>query len=138
MSHAEPHASSSLTGENLQVWYAPEVMKPGIKLHEEIEHAVRMYDKFLLVLSNHSMSSEWVATEIRIAIDKEKKIGFRKLVPIHLVRFEQIKKLKCFNADTGKDMGVELRECYIPDFSQWRHQNKYLAALKKLLEALRA
>jgi CheY-like chemotaxis protein len=128
---------TSLRANEVEVWFAPEAMKPGRKIHKEIEHAVRIYDKFLLVLSDHSMKSEWVATEIRTAIDHERENGIEKLIPIRLVGIEKIKKWKSFNSDTGKDMAVELREYLIPNFSNWRNPNKFEEALRKLLAGLK-
>src|SRR3712207_7450329 len=46
---------------SIEAWFAPDKMKPGDKLFEEITGAVRTYDKFLLVLSEESMRSDWVA-----------------------------------------------------------------------------
>ena len=44
----------------MRVWFAPEDVKGGEKLHEQIDQAIRRYDKLLLVLSEASMASEWV------------------------------------------------------------------------------
>ena len=111
-------------------------MKPGVKIHEEIDNNIRLYDQFVLVLSENSMSSEWIATEIRTVIDEERKSGVRKLVPIRLVHFSKIQQWKCFNADTGKDMAVELREYFIPDFTHWKVDSKYVESIAKLREVL--
>src|SRR3954462_14535197 len=72
---------------HLRVWYAPEDMKGGEKLHEQIETAIRVYDKLLIVLSEASMQSEWVKDELRKAFREEyesAKAGKkkRKLFPL--------------------------------------------------------
>jgi hypothetical protein len=64
------------------------------------------------------LKSEWVMTEIRRARKVEREESRRKLFPIRLVDFETIKNWECFDADSGKDLAVELREYYIPDFSK--------------------
>lgn len=66
--------------EGIEVWFAPARMKPGYKLHEEIAGAVQTYDKLLLVISEASMRSDWVATELRIAISQERQTGNRKFI----------------------------------------------------------
>jgi hypothetical protein len=71
--------------ERLRVWYAPEHMKAGQKMEEQIDRAIRAFDKLLLVLSKESMKSEWVVTEIRKAREAERKSKRRKLFPIRLV-----------------------------------------------------
>jgi hypothetical protein len=123
---------------NLRVWYAPEDMKGGRKIHEQIETAIHVQDKLLLVLSEASMASEWVATEIYHARQREKREKRQILFPIRLCPFNEIEKWKAFDADTGKDMAREVREYLIPDFSGWKDHDKFEAAFAKLLRDLKA
>ena len=127
-----------MQSENLRVWYAPEDMKGGRKLHEEIFRAIQIHDKLLLVLSESSMKSEWVID--RNSQGQEGRAGRnrRKLFPIRLVDFEAIQRWECFDADSGKDLAVELREYYIPDFSNWKDHDAFEAEFAKLLRDLKA
>ena len=59
---------ADLQAKGVRCWFAPEDVQGGKKLHEQIEQAVRLYEKLLLVLSEHSMSSEWVKTEIYLSL----------------------------------------------------------------------
>jgi hypothetical protein len=129
---------SRMRSENLRVWFAPEDMKGGRKLHEEIFRAIQIHDKLLLVLSENSMKSEWVTTEIRRARKVEREEDRRKLFPIRLVSFEEILQWECFDADSGKDLAVELREYYMPDFSHWKDHDAFETEFAKLLRDLRA
>jgi len=124
--------------EDLRVWYAPEHMKAGRKLHEEILSAIQIHDKLLLVLSEHSMKSEWVMTEIRRAKRVEREDNRRKLFPIRLVDFETIQRWECFDADSGKDLAAEVREYSIPDFSNWKDHDSFEKEFAKLLRDLKA
>ena len=123
---------------HLRVWFAPEDMKSGQKLHEQIETAIRVYDKLLIVLSEASLQSEWVKTELRKAFKAEQREGERKLFPVRLVDMETIKAWECFDADSGKDLAVELREYFIPDFSNWKEHDSFETAFARLLKDLRA
>ena len=96
---------SRMRDEKLRVWYAPEDMKSGRKIHEQIDEAIRVHDKLLLVLSDHSMASEWVATEIYHARQREVTEGKRVLFPIRLVPFDDIREWKCFDARYGQGHG---------------------------------
>lgn len=129
---------SRMRDEKLRVWYAPEDMKSGRKIHEQIDAAIRVHDKLLLVLSEHSMASEWVKTEVRRARKREVREGRRVLFPIRLTPFETIRDWEAFDADTGKDMAVEVREYFIPDFSNWKNHDAFEAGFKRLLNDLRA
>jgi hypothetical protein len=129
---------SRMRQENLRVWFAPEDMKGGRKLHEEIFRAIQAHDILLIVLSENSLTSEWVATEIRRARKVEREENRRKLFPIRLVDFDAIQRWECFDADSGKDLAVELREYYIPNFSNWKEQDAFEKEFAKLLRDLKA
>jgi TIR domain/Pentapeptide repeats (8 copies) len=126
-----------MRSEKLLVWYAAEDMKGGQKLRDQIFDAVQNYDKLLLVLSENSMKSEWVMTEIRRARRVEREENRRKLFPIRLADFDLIQNWECFDADGGKDLAVELREYYIRDFSNWKDSDAFEAEFTKLLRDLR-
>jgi uncharacterized protein YjbI with pentapeptide repeats len=123
---------------NIQVWFAPEDLQGGRKLHEQLFEAIQIHDRLLIVLSEHSIQSEWVMTEIRKAREVEKREKRRKLFPIRLTDFETLGKWTCFDADSGKDLAMEVREYFIPDFSNWKKHDAFesaFARLKKDLEA---
>jgi hypothetical protein len=73
--------------EGLRVWIDEEDLKGGRELHPQIDEAIRVYDKLLLVLSGASMASTWVKTELRRARRAEWRDGVRKLFPIRLVPY---------------------------------------------------
>jgi hypothetical protein len=129
---------SRLRDKGLQVYFAPEDVQGGKKLHEQINKAISEHDKLLLVLSRESMASEWVRTEIRKARKDELKENCRKLFPISLVPFEAIRDWECFDADSGKDLAIEIREYFIPDFSNWKDHDSFEKTFDRLLRDLRA
>ena len=129
---------SDLQNRGVRVWFAPEDIKGGRKLHEQIPEAIRLYDKLLLVLSENSMNSEWVKTEIYHARQDEIRDNMRKLFPISLVPFAQIREWQAFDADSGKDMAREIREYFIPDFSNWKNHDDYRSAFDRLMRDLEA
>ncbi len=129
---------ADLQDKGVRCWFAPDDIKGGRKLHEQIPEAIRVYDKLLLVLSEHSMESEWVKTEIYHARQDEIRNKKRKLFPIGLVGFEEIRKWEAFDADVGKDMAREVREYFVPDFSKWKDHDAYTKAFDRLLRDLKA
>jgi hypothetical protein len=127
-----------LQNAGLRVWFAPHDIQGGRKLHEQIDQAIRVYDKLLLVLSPHSMQSPWVEFEIRRARKREVAEQRRLLFPVRLVDYEAIKRWECFDADTAKDLATEIREYYIPDFTAWKDHDAFEAAVDRLLRDLKA
>lgn len=122
---------------NLRVWFAPEDIQGGKKLHEQIDTAIRYFDKILIVLSEASIKSEWVITEIRKARKSELKIKTRKLFPVRLVDFDTLGEWECFDADSGKDLAIEVREYFIPNFASWKDLDSFDSAFSRLLNDLR-
>ena len=129
---------ADLQAKGVRCWFAPEEMKGGRKLHEQIDEAIRLHDKLLLILSEHSMNSNWVKTEIANAREREKREGKQLLFPITLVPFEAIKRWKSFDADIGIDSAREIREYFIPDFSNWKDHDSYQTAFQRLVKDLKA
>lgn len=129
---------SRMGAANLRVWFAPKDIKGGQKIHEQVFSAIELYDKLLIVLSENSLQSEWVMTELRKARRIEIEEKRRKLFPILLVDFVTIRDWECFDADTGKDLAVEVREYFIPDFSDWEDPVAFASAFDSLLRGLKA
>ena len=44
-----------------------------------------------------------------------------------------IKNWRCFDADSGKDRAVEVREYFITDFTNWKDHDSFEAASDRLL-----
>jgi hypothetical protein len=129
---------ADLQDNGVRCWFAPHTMQGGRKLHEQIDEAIRLYDRLLLILSEHSIKSEWVRTEIARARKRELREKRRMLFPVSLVGFETLRDWECFDADTGKDSAREIREYFIPDFSEWKNHDDYQNAFGRLLKDLRA
>jgi hypothetical protein len=127
-----------LQDSGIRCRYAPHHARGGIRLNEQIDEAVKLHDRLLLILSDHSMNSEWVKTEIAHARKKEAIEGRPVLFPISLVSFERIREWRWFDADAGKDSAREIREYFIPDFSNWKDDHSYRQAFQRLVTDLKA
>src|ERR1039457_5720723 len=127
---------ADLQNKGVRCWFAPHDIRGGKKIHEQIDQAIRIYDRLLLILSEHSMRSEWVKTEIAPARQKELREQRQVLFPIALVPFARIREWKCFDADTGKDSAREIREYFVPDFSIWKDSASYRKAFGQLVRDL--
>lgn len=123
---------------NMRVWFAPENLKGGEKLSDQLFEAIRLHDRLLLVLSDDSIKSEWVMTEIRKAREVETRENRRKLFPVRLVGLNALQDWTCFDADSGKDLAIEVREYFIPDFSNWKDHDAFEKAFAKLQADLKA
>jgi uncharacterized protein YjbI with pentapeptide repeats len=130
---------ADLQAHGVRCWLASHNIQGGKKIHEQIDEAIQVHDRLLLILSEHSINSEWVKTEIAKARKREISEKRRMLFPISLVPFEKIRTWKNFDGDTGKDSAREIREYFIPDFSRWKTDHgAYQREFEKLLRDLKA
>ena len=129
---------ADLQAKGVRCWFAPHDIQGGRKIHEQIDEAIKVYDKLLLILSDASMNSNWVKTEIANARAKEEQQERQMLFPISVVPFERIKAWKLFDADTGIDSAREIREYFVPDFSNWKDHDSYTKAFERLVRDLKA
>jgi hypothetical protein len=128
---------ADLQNKGVRCWFAPQDIRGGRKVHEQIDTAIQMHDRLLLILSPASMNSEWVKTEIAKARKREVQEKRRMLFPVRLVEFEALGDWECFDSDTGKDSAREIRDYHVPDFSNWRNHDSYQKEFDHLLRDLK-
>ena len=129
---------NDLQGNGVRCWYAPRDIRGGRKIDEQLDEAIRLHDKLLLILSEHSMNSPWVKTEIANARKREERETKQMLFPITLAPFAEVQRWKLFDADRGIDSAREIREYFIPDFSNWKDHDSYQTAFQRLVKDLKA
>lgn len=123
-----------LDGKKIRTWYAPEDLQGGKKVHEQIDGAIRAYDRLIIILSHNSIKSNWVKEEICRAFRKEKKTCKRVLYPISLIPFEELEDWELF--DGSVDLAREIRQYYIPTFPDGASDEEVIAGFEKLVESL--
>ena len=116
---------ADLGGANL-----PEDMKIGDKIRTTIDRSIRLHDKLLLILSQHSINSLWVEKEVETAFEEESKRNQTVLFPICLDQ-------TIINTDQAWAADIR-RTRHIGDFSQWQDQDKYQPGFERLLRDLAA
>ena len=121
---------ADLQNKGVRCWYAPEDMKIGDKIRDRIDESIRLRDKLLLILSEHSIASEWVEHEVESALEDEKQRGRTILFPI---------RLDDVVMESGKAWAALIRRTrHIGDFTQWKDHDLYQNAFDRLLRDLEA
>jgi hypothetical protein len=128
---------SVLTEYGVDAWFAPENMRGGRKINEQLEEAIAERDKIILILSEASMRSPWVKSELEWATDREINAGEQILFPIRVVPFDAVRRWKLFDADLGQDVAKYLRQYFVPDFSGWENATALARLTERLLTDLR-
>src|ERR1019366_1510970 len=62
---------ADLQANGVRCWFAPHDLKPGDFFRQEIDKAIHVQDKLLLILSEKSVTSKWVRYEVNSALDRE-------------------------------------------------------------------
>ncbi|MEM7132062.1 MAG: toll/interleukin-1 receptor domain-containing protein [Chloroflexota bacterium] len=118
-----------LQSNNVRCWYAPEDMKIGGKIRQSVDHAIRVHDKLLLILSENSVSSQWVASEVESALEQERRHDKTILFPI---------RLDDAFMDTDMAWAADIRrQRHIGDFTNWKDHDSYKKAFDRLLQGLK-
>ena len=128
---------NDLQAKGVRCWFAPHDIKGGQKLYAQIDRAIHMHDRVLLILSPASIKSSWVKTEIAKARAREISEKRHVLFPIRLVNFDALRTWEYFDTDSGTDHAKAIRDYFIPDFRNWKDFDSYQNALSKLLQDLR-
>ena len=121
---------ADLQSNNVRCWFAPEDMKIGDKMRVRIDESIRLYDKLLLVLSEHSVNSQWVEQEVETALAKEREGQLHVLFPIRLD--ETVMQMR------GGWPALIRNMRHIGDFTKWKQHDDYQQAFERLLRDLKA
>jgi hypothetical protein len=70
---------ADLQNKGVRCWFAPHDMPIGGKILDEIDSAIRLRDKLLPILSEHSIKSDWVEDEVTKAFEEERKRKYVRL-----------------------------------------------------------
>jgi hypothetical protein len=121
---------ADLQSKGVRCWFAPHDLPIGGKILDEIDAAIRLRDKVLLILSEHSIGSDWVEDEVKTAYEEERRRGQIILFPI---------RLDDTVMETGEAWAAKLRaDRHIGDFRQWKDHDRYQEVLKRVLRNLAA
>jgi hypothetical protein len=120
------HADLQKSGA--RCWFAPHDMPWGGKIRDEIDVQIKLRDKVLLVLSEHSIRSKWVEDEVEKAFEEEQKRDQIVLFPVRLD--DEV-------LTTDKAWASKLRRARnIGDFRQWTDHNAYRLSFARVLRDL--
>ena len=128
----------ALRERGVRTWFSPEEIRPGSKLSESIFSAIDSFDRLIVVLSEHSMSSQWVNSELHRAYQRQRREKQNILFPISIVSYSKVKEWQSFDADSGKDLAVELREYLIPCIDDWTDDTKFSVFIDSIARGLAA
>jgi len=118
---------ADLQNKGVRCWFAPHDLPIGAKILDGLDEAIRLRDKVLLILSEHSIRSDWVEDEVTTAFEEERNRGQPMLFPIRLDDTVMA---------TQEPWAAKLRARNIGDFRHWKDHDSYVKGLDRMLRDL--
>jgi len=120
---------ADLQNNGVRCWFAPEDLKIGDHFRNRIDKGIRLHDKLLIILSEHSVQSPWVAIEVESAFEREYR---QKEQPVLFpIRLDDVVM------KTGEAWAADIRRTrQIGDFTCWKDHDSYQRAFNRLLRDL--
>lgn len=119
---------TELDAKGVRNWFAPEDLKIGDKIRPRIDEAIKIHDKLLIILSENSLSSDWVENEVESALEQEQRRGEPVLFPI---------RLDDAVMETDKAWAATIRRTrHIGDFTKWKDHDAFAKAFERLMRDL--
>jgi hypothetical protein len=119
---------ADLQNKGVRCWLDKLDLRIGEKILDAINKAIKLRDKLLLILSKHSINSDWVEDEVTKAYAEERKRGQTVLFPI------------CIDNEimTTEEAWVEkLRDGrHIGDFRGWKDHGDYKQSFERVVRDL--
>jgi uncharacterized protein YjbI with pentapeptide repeats len=119
---------ADLQNKGVRCWFAPHDLRIGDKMLDKIDEAIRLRDRVLLILSEHSIKSDWVEDEVTAGFEEERQRGQVVLFPIRLD--ETVLK-------TNEAWAVKLRARLIGDFQHWKDHDAYKRSFERVVRDLK-
>jgi hypothetical protein len=115
--------------KGVRCWFAPHDMPIGAKIIDAIDEAIRLRDKVLLILSEHSVASDWVEEEVTRALAEERS---RKTTVLFPIRVDDA----VLNTNEAWARGLRIQR-HIGDFCLWKDHDAYQKVLERVLRDLK-
>lgn len=121
--------SDDLQREGIRCWFAPEEMKMGDAIRQEVDQLIRIQDKLLVVLSKFSIESAWIKRELQAALAEEHKQNRAVLFPL---------RIDTSGTDGEKKWLADLQQTHpIYDFAAWANWEAYYNQFYRLIHDLK-
>jgi uncharacterized protein YjbI with pentapeptide repeats len=118
----------SLIEKGIRYWRDIHEMRAG-RIETQIDRGIRQNPTVLLILSEHSLSSDWVEHEVRTARQLEKDLDRDVLCPVALDDSWK-------NSSWPKRVMEQIMEYNILDFSEWQDDSKFDGMFRRLIDGL--
>ena len=149
LSHAQPDSDfadrlrTDLISKGVSCWHYRYDMRAGRFWRAQINEAIKLHDKLVLICSEQSLLRRNVVDEIIAAMERERETNSQKLFPIRLDDFilsDDMLRLadkKMDACEWREDWVRHVRAYHIPDLRNWKEHDTYQTEFRRLLDGLK-
>ena len=130
--------STDLEANGFRCWFSPRHADNDGSAKIRMDHSIQMHDKQLLILSRSSIYSPWIRSEIGRGLERGLNENRRIIYPISICPVEELEKWHEIDPHTGRDFAREVRQCFVPNFSNWQDPYSNRQVFDALLRELRS
>ena len=123
------HLEKYLNDSGIRFWRDIHHATSG-RLEKQVDRAIRHHPTFLLILSEHSVKSDWVEYEAQKARELEKELKRDVLCPVALDGSWE-------TCDWDGKLRQQIEKYLILDFSAWKNRTTFNDQFGKLIRGLR-
>jgi hypothetical protein len=116
-----------LKNKGVNCWFARHDLPIGAEILGGIDKGIRLQEKVLLILSEHSLRSVWVKREVMAALEEEERRGLTVFFPV---------RLDDAIFDNKEAWAKQVRSRNIGDFHQWKDREVYQRNFQRMLRDL--
>jgi len=123
------HLHADLQAQGVRCWLAPLKKKTDDANPMQLEEELHVYEKIFLLLSKHTLSSDWMESELQDALEKEQR---QQRAVLFLLCLDQVALERCAS------WALSLRESrHVYDFTHWADPQGYQQAFEGLLREVK-
>ena len=136
------HLYDGLQGKGIRCWLDDVDLRIGDRFRDVIEDAIRLHEKLLLVLSENSVTSDWVEDEVEAAFEKERKLAEQRTDDDEAQGQKPTVLFPVRIDDTVEDTSASWarkihRTRQVGDFTGWKNHDAYQKAFDRLIRDLK-
>jgi hypothetical protein len=121
---------ADLQDKGVTCWFGPLDLPIGGKILDEVDEAIHLANKVLLILSENSIGSNWVEKEVKKALEEEDMREPKQTVLFPIRLDDAVMKTKQAWA------GLVRRDRHIGDFTRWKDHDAYKQSFEHVLRDL--
>lgn len=128
----------ALHSEGIRCWLVPYASRVQAGVQNQLSGDLRGQEPLIVILSPHSLYSDWLKSEVLHVKQLEQKSNRRLLFPVSVLEDDELAGWEVVDPKSGLDQAVLLRSTGIPSMREWREAELFGFAVKNLAEKIRA